>query len=86
MTFLRHGADGRHAVGLQRMLDHIADGSFHLPASAAKLTQEGGWKESAAKSAFRTYFSQSVTQIAEPYRAHLMRIADFRGGDASRSE
>ncbi|MCH7592371.1 MAG: DUF1570 domain-containing protein, partial [Planctomycetes bacterium] len=82
VTFLKHGADGRHAVGLQLMLDHIADGSFHVRSSAARLTEEGGWKESAAQSAFRTYFSHSVEEIAEPYHEHLMRIAGFRAGGA----
>lgn len=86
VTFLKHGDEGRYAAGLQLMLNHIADGSFHVRSGAARLTGNDGAAESAAHSVFRTYFSRSVEEITEPYREHLIRIADFRGGDASTSQ
>lgn len=77
VTFLKHGADGRYAPGLQRMFDHVADGTLAVRASAAGLTGEGGPGESPAASAFRTYFPYASQELADQYRDHLMQIAGF---------
>ena len=86
VTFLKHGADGRYADGLQRMLNHITDGSFQVRVGAARLTAAGDTGESAAQSAFRTYFSESVTDVGKAYRDYMMRVVGFRTSETATSQ
>lgn len=84
VTFLRYGADGQYAAGLQRMFDHIADGTFAVRATAAGVTEEGTPTESSAAKVFRTYFPTPPDELAEQYHDHLMQIAGYRStGDTT---
>ena len=84
VTFLKYGLDGRYAPGLQRLLDHIADGTYGARSTASGVTEEGEPAESSAAKAFRTYFPTPSKALADQYRDHLMQIAGFRSaGDTT---
>ncbi len=77
ITFLRHGAGGRYAEGFKRMLDDLADGTFHIRAGAARITDREDVGAGFGQAAFRAYFGRTPDDLAIEYNDHLLQIAGF---------
>ena len=77
VTFLRHGARGRYAPAFDRMLSDIADGTFAVRVSAAKLGSADAATLSSGGATFRTYFDRTPDDLADEYYDHLIRVSGF---------
>ncbi len=77
VTFLRHGSGGKYAEDFDRLLSDIADGTFPVKLSAAKLTVPDRNSTTAGTAAFEGYFGATPAALAEEYETHLMKVTGF---------
>ena len=77
ITFLRHGAGGRHAADFERLLADLADDTFRVRVSAARLGATDPSGVSLGEAAFRAYFGRGPEALADEYYDHLVRVAGF---------
>jgi len=77
VTFLWHGADGRYAKGLTRLLSDVADGTYRIQAGTARLTAPGGNEVSLNAAAFESYFGVTPEAIEGEYHVFLLELAGF---------
>ncbi len=75
VTFLRHGAGGRHAKSFDRLLADMASGAYRVHAGAARLSAVEGVARTAA--VFESYFNIAPDQLEPEYRDHIVRVAGF---------
>lgn len=76
VTFLRHGADGRHAEAFDGLLSDIAGGKFAARVSAYKLQTTDGHNLAFGEAALRTYFGASTRALRDDYYRYLFDIAE----------
>jgi hypothetical protein len=77
VTFLRHGGGGRYATDFDRLLSDIADGTFPVRLSAAKLTGQDHGATTAGGATFEAYFGATPEALANEYETHLLQVAGF---------
>jgi len=77
VTFLRHGGGGKYAKDFDRLLSDIADGTFPVRLSAAKLTDPNQSTGSTGTAAFEAYFRATPETLAEEYEPYLSTVAGF---------
>jgi len=77
VTFLRHGGGGKYAKDFDRLLSDIADGTFPVRLSAAKLTGSERNSTSVGAAAFEVFFGHAPEELAGEYHDYLVRTAGF---------
>ncbi len=75
VTFLRRS--GRLRPSFDRMLHDIADGTFDVHVSAARLVERNGPGMSRGEAAFRAYFGCPPESLADEYEEHLFRVCGY---------
>lgn len=75
ITFLRHGAGGRHADAFDQLLGDLANDTFRVRLSAARLERGGSSDLGLGKAAFRAYFGCPSAALADEYYSHLIDVA-----------
>ena len=76
VDFLRHGAGGRYADAFDRLLADIANDTFRVHLSAARLGMTDG-APALGELAFQTYFGGPSSGAADEYYDHLIRVTGF---------
>ncbi|MFH1109845.1 MAG: DUF1570 domain-containing protein [Planctomycetota bacterium] len=74
VTFLRHGGGGKYAKDFDRLLSDIADGTFPVRLSAAKLSAGDRGDVTVGSAVFEAYFGHKAEDLADEYHDHLMRV------------
>ncbi len=77
VTFLRHGGGARYAKDFDRLLSDIADGTFPVRLSAAKLTGSNQDTATTGAVTLEAYFGRTPGELAGEYHDYLVRTAGF---------
>ena len=77
VDFLRHGAGGRYAKAFDQLLDDIANDTFRVRLSAAKLATADAATLPLGELTFQTYFGGPSSAAADEYYDHLIRLTGF---------
>lgn len=77
IAYLRHGADGIYAEGVDRLLADLADGSFRINAQAARLAAESPSTTTFGEALFRFYFTDSLSMFEDGYIAYLHDVTSM---------
>ncbi|MGD2110420.1 MAG: DUF1570 domain-containing protein [Phycisphaerae bacterium] len=76
VTYLRHGADRKHAKSFDRLLEEIAAGRFMARVSAFKLHEPGAGDLTFGEAVLAAYFGASPDRLHEDYIRYLVDIAE----------
>ena len=77
VVFLRHGAGGKYAAGLERLLADVRSGTLPTRAQAARLSTGQPGRISPGEGVFRAYITHDLVGFEREYQAFLSELAGF---------